>query len=419
VLPELRARIAGQRRLRLWSAGCATGEETYSLAMLLKDAAWPEAASILGTDLASTRLAAARRGRYTAWSMRGVQEPVIARYFERRGKQFILRPDIRNAVDFQVLNLAGQDYPSTATGTDQRDVIFCRNVLIYFDLETIAAIAARLLASLAPGGWLFLGASDPPIAELVECDVELTGAGLVYRPAGTRDGSSRRIVVPAIASAADAASLDIAPPDPAPFDLTPAPFEWTAAPAEADPDTDESFVPSNDSASPRDSYETAYEQGDYDAAAALARAAIDRGDTDEATWIVLVRSLANRGELGAAGEACAAALDRHRLSAELTHLHGMLLAEGGRHTEASIAARRALYLDPQLAVAHLALGDALSRTGETASARRAFTNAEALLTTLAPDTAVPGADGAEASQLLRIARYRIQVLGRAAGPARR
>jgi chemotaxis protein methyltransferase CheR len=182
------------------------------------------------------------------------------------------------------------------------------------------------------------------------------------------------------------------------------------APTVAD---DESFATPNDQPGPRDSYESAYDQGDYDAAADLARAAIERGDDDETTWILLVRSLANRGLLDAAEVACADALGRHRLSAELTHLRGMLLAEGGRHTEASMAARRALYLDPQYTVAHLALGDALSRIGDTAGARRAFTNAEALLTGLAPDTPIPGADGAEAAQLLRIARFRIETLGSA------
>src|SRR5688572_2242118 len=108
VLPDLRA-VVGHRRLRLWSAGCATGEEAYSLSIVLHEAAWPGGASILGTDLASARLATARRGRYTAWSMRGVSEQIVSRYFERRGKQFILRADLRQSVDFRFLNLASPE----------------------------------------------------------------------------------------------------------------------------------------------------------------------------------------------------------------------------------------------------------------------------------------------------------------------
>jgi chemotaxis protein methyltransferase CheR len=407
VLPALRAGM-GNGPLRIWSAGCATGEEPYSIAMAVREAGWPGGVSILGTDLAFARLVAAKRARYTAWSMRGVSDDVITRYFERQGKQFLLRPDIRRSVEFRVLNLASAEYPSLMSGVQQMDVIFCRNVLIYFDLATVAAIAARLIASLAPGGWLFLGASDPPIAEFVPCEVVLTGAGLAYRPPGTTT------------SAQPALQPDVAPwPDNAPidrlnFDDAFVPELSSEATAVADAIEIESAHRSHRAdidADKHDSSETAYDQADYEAAIRLARAAIDRGDETDAVWIVLVRSFANRGDLEAAGQACSTALDRHRMSVELTHLHGILLAEAGRYSEAAEAARKALYLSPQYAIAHLALGDALSRTGDGARARRAFTNAETLLVGLAPDTPVPGGDGVEAAQLLRIARFRLETLG--------
>ena len=411
VLPELRP-IAGGRRLRAWSAGCATGEEPYSLAMLLREAAWPAPASILGTDIAAARLASARRARYTAWSMRGVSDAIITRYFERRGKQFILRADVRRSVEFGVLNLATPEYPSAATGVEQMDIILCRNVLIYFDIATVAAIATRLIASLAPGGWLFLGASDPAIAEIVPCEVVMTGAGIAYRPATTAtsvrgftpppDDSWMRGTETATFGEIDTPELE-----------WPASITATSLPAaEVEPVAD-------GAAYPHGSYETAYEQGDYDAAAELARAALDRGEPDESAWIVLARSLANRGLLSEAGEACAAGLDWHRLSKELTHLHAILLSEGGRHAEAAAAARRALYLDPHFTVAHLALGDALARTGHVGAARRAFANAEAQLLGLDPEAPVAGGDGAVAAQLLRIARFRLAMLGEASEvPAR-
>jgi len=411
VLRDLRA--GAVRPLRLWSAGCATGEEAYSLAMTLKEAAWPGAFSVLGTDLAFARLVAAKRARYTAWSMRGVSESIVARSFERHGKQFLLRADIRDAVEFRVLNLAAADYPSALYGVGQMDVIFCRNVLIYFDLETVAAIAARLIASLAPGGWLFLGASDPPIAEFVPCEVVLTGAGLAYRPPGTTTGGETPTFRDGAKWRADASNE--------PFE-----FHEPFAPLLSEPiivsDSIAVTIDRPDAASDveiRDTSEAAYEQADYDAAERLARGAIDRGEDTEAVWIVLVRSLANRGDLDAAGEACSAALGRHRMSVELTHLHGVLLAEAGRYADATVAAKQALYLSPQYTIAHLALGDALSRTGDTENARRSFRNAETLLAGFAPDFTVPGADGAEAAQLLRIARFRLETLGAKSRPVLR
>jgi chemotaxis protein methyltransferase CheR len=211
----------------------------------------------------------------------------------------------------------------------------------------------------------------------------------------------------------DAEVSSIPGPDAGAFDVRPfepidvARTEWT--PVETD--TLSSSRDVGGERDPRDSYESAYAQGDYDAAATLARNAIADGEDSEAVWTILVRSLANRGRLEAAGEACASALDRHRLSATLTHLHAILLAEAGRHAEAGEAARRALYLEPQYIVAHLALGDARARIGDVAGARRAFRNAESLLLASPPQALIEGGDGSDAATLLGIARFRLSALG--------
>jgi chemotaxis protein methyltransferase CheR len=133
-----------------------------------------------------------------------------------------------------------------------------------------------------------------------------------------------------------------------------------------------------------------------------------------ADWALLVRALANLGQLESAGRACAAGLERHSLSAELFYLYGLLLAEAGRHREAAAEFRRALYLDRGLAVAHLALGGALVRLGDPAGARRAFGNAHRLLEGTASDAAVPAADGARAGRLAEMARIQLELLREAA-----
>ena len=171
------------RPLKIWSAGCASGEEAYSLAIMLRELAWPHPARIVGTDVARPRLDAARRGRYTRWSLRGVDDQRVTRWFERRGSHFQLDPAIRAAVEFTTLNLVDDEYPSAATGTLDQDIVLCRNVLIYFDMTTVEQIATRLLASLAPDGWLLCGASDPPLFGLVPCESVTTPGGVVYRRA--------------------------------------------------------------------------------------------------------------------------------------------------------------------------------------------------------------------------------------------
>jgi chemotaxis protein methyltransferase CheR len=120
--------------------------------------------------------------------------------------------------------------------------------------------------------------------------------------------------------------------------------------------------------------------------------------------IVYIRALANVGRLEEAGRICALALDQFRGNAELHYLHAVLVAQSGHHAESARAAKRALYLDRDMTVAHLALGSALIRAGDVAGARRAFASAERTLATLSPDAVVPFSDGEPAGRLLEMTR---------------
>lgn len=404
VLPTARRRGAGGRPLRIWSAGCATGEEPYSVAIRLRELGYEGPAEITATDISRPRLESARRGRYTRWALRGVAEERVDRWFERRGPHYLLDAGIRGDVDFRDLNLVGGDYPLADTGGGQ-DLVLCRNVLIYFDMQSIREIAARLLASLQPDGWLLLGASDPPIAELVPCRLVMLPSGAAYQRA---DGVERvprpRAARPALPLQAVPGVLERehlpAPPAPAaepPLALV------AAAPAPAPPPA---------SADAAEAAYAAYARADYRAAESLARAAIDAAPGAAAGWIVAIRSLANLGQLDAAGEMSARALEVHRMSVELHYLHAMLLLEAGHAGPAAQAVRRALYLDARFVVGYMLLGDALDRLGDRDGACRAFGNARALL---APprDDAEPllASDGVPSRRVQQIVAQRLHSLG--------
>lgn len=410
VLPAWRAE-GGDTPRRIWCAGCASGEEPYSLAILLRELGWLAPTQILGTDIARPRLDAARRGRYTKWALRGVAEPRIARWFTRRGPHFLLDDGIRGAVEFRALNLAAEGYPSTETATTEQDLILCRNVLIYFDMSTVAEIAERLLRSLRPNGLLILGASDPPLTDLVACEIVMTPAGAVYRPrdgTGARARASRFAApaspfasgshgIPAEAQgelvASTAPPLPIAPPasPPASPPAPPAPPAGGDMAIEVAPRTPAS----------------AYALGDYETSALLARAAVERDPGDVRAWVLWIRSVANAGQLVVAGEICAGALDRHRVVPELHYLHGMLLVESGRSADGARDARRALYLDRTFVLAHMLLGDALARLDDRAGARRAFANAADLLEGLPAAMLVLASDGIPVGRLRQICVQRI------------
>ena len=143
-----RRRREGSRRLRIWSAGCSSGEEPYSVAMLL-DRLLPDRAdwsiTILATDLNPQTLSAARRGVYREWSLRETPDQLRRRYFATRGAgTFELDSDIRRMVTFAPLNLADGAYPSLATNTSAMDLILCRNVIMYFTRAAQRETVARL-----------------------------------------------------------------------------------------------------------------------------------------------------------------------------------------------------------------------------------------------------------------------------------
>jgi chemotaxis protein methyltransferase CheR len=163
-----------------------------------------------------------------------------------------------------------------------------------------------------------------------------------------------------------------------------------------------------------DALSRAYADRDYPRAAEIATRLVEDDGGVPATWAVLIRSLANQGLLEDAGKACAAALDRHRTSAELAYLHTVLLAAAGRHSEAVSAARRALYLDHRMIVAHIALATACTRVGDHPGARRAFRNAQRLLHAMPPGDPVPASDGERAGRLLATTRLLVRMLEEAA-----
>jgi chemotaxis protein methyltransferase CheR len=162
ILPELIASRSSARQIRIWCAACSTGQEPYSIAMLIQDH-FPQLTGwqirILATDLASNVLERAKAGRFNQTEInRGLPSPFIMKYFDRQGMNWQIKDSIRQMIDFQSLNLIGQ-WPSMAP----IDIIFVRNVLIYFDVETKKTILGRMRRLLKPDGYLFLGGAESTI----------------------------------------------------------------------------------------------------------------------------------------------------------------------------------------------------------------------------------------------------------------
>jgi chemotaxis protein methyltransferase CheR len=192
VLPELRQRLVAQgaKRLALWSAGCSTGEEAYTLAMLVHDSGlfsgWD--VRIFGNDISRRVLQTARRAVYGPSSFRAMP-PEYARYFVEGPEGRQVHPSIRSMCHFGHLNLL--DARRVAI-VGRVDAIFCRNVLIYFDTDSRRKVIDNFYERLAPGGYLMLGHSESLLHVTTAFELAHLSSDLVYRKPLRQDGVSWR-----------------------------------------------------------------------------------------------------------------------------------------------------------------------------------------------------------------------------------
>ncbi|MBN9231117.1 MAG: protein-glutamate O-methyltransferase CheR [Legionella sp.] len=164
LLPRLIKKNEQSQRLKIWSAGCAAGEEIYTVLMQLQEllpncADWD--LQLLATDINTEALAKAQSGLYGEWSMRTIPRKYLQRYFIKDGQKYLFQSPLRERVHFAYLNLIDHAYPSILTATIDIDLILCRNVLIYFANDTGVNIVRNLSHCMAPEAVLLLGASDP------------------------------------------------------------------------------------------------------------------------------------------------------------------------------------------------------------------------------------------------------------------
>ncbi|MEL6059654.1 MULTISPECIES: CheR family methyltransferase [unclassified Methylobacterium] len=396
ILPALIAARASERTLRIWSAGCSTGAEPYSLAILVRELlgeALPDwRVSILGTDISAAALATARAAEYGRWALRTMPPEERLRYFTRlppapgirREGGYALRPEFRGLVRFERGNLLTLAEPMAREG-DLFDLILCRNVLIYFDARTVAAVVRGLGRRLRPDGWLLLGHAEPSPAFAGFLDAVSLPGTVVYRPRP----ETPALLVPA--------GLVLPVPPLAPRGLGGDPAD-AAAPDGA------GFLPlAADARAPG-----AGPAGDAaPRAEAILPPVLPAGAGDGAPIVASdrdrIRALADAGDTGAAWRALRVALDGDPTDPALRFYEGLLARALGRDAEAERALRATLYLDRGFVMAHYHLGLLLIALDRRDEAARALDNAialsQAVCEALGPDTALPEGDGASAAEI--------------------
>ncbi|HEY4176434.1 MAG TPA: protein-glutamate O-methyltransferase CheR [Kofleriaceae bacterium] len=383
VMPERLA--ASGDAVRVLSAGCSSGEEPYSLAMIAHDAQKAQAGlkriEIEGVDASEAALEKARAARYTRWSLRGIPPELERRWFTADGATLQLSPTIRDAVKFRRASLL--DPLAIAVG--MYDLVFCRNVLIYFTPQALAATVERLSRALAPGGYLFLGHSEilrhAPTG-LGVC--ESHGTFYYRRGEGMRAVSSSEIVLPNTDTSWFTAIGDSS----------------ERVKSLADRASSERIVQRDETREAVATARAAIAREQY----ALAITALEKAEANDPD-VVLLRAVAltELGEAARAAQACEVLLTT-AYTAHASYLLAVGAESAGEVEAATRYARAATEAAPGFAMAHLRYGLLARRTGELDVAKSELARAVVALGTESADRLALHAGGLGRDALTRLAR---------------
>jgi chemotaxis protein methyltransferase CheR len=396
VLPILfHRRRAGARRLRIWSAACSTGEEAYSLAILIQQVLpdWQEwNVSILATDINPMFLRKAEAGIYGESSFRESGPDFRQRYFTPAGeRRYRIRADVRELVTFAELNLAQDRFPTVATDTNAMDLILCRNLLIDFTPVHARKLVASLRHALVDDGWLIVAPRECTPALFAGFTAVNVPGSVLYRKRGSNEPVSRSTDIPQVFGP-DAATLS----SPLAAQSVDALLSAKPGSAGAQPDPHAALL---------DEVRALYARGRYgDAVIALrAEFAASRTAREDARLLAAyARALANQGDLSAALGASERWIERDERDAAAHYLNAMVLQELGERAGSRGALQRAVSLQPEFTLAHFALGNCARAEARHAEAQKYFRSAARLLDERDADEPVPESEGLSVGRLREI-----------------
>ncbi len=415
VLPSLLERSGGTRRLRILSAGCASGEEAYSLAMLLERCLADRAAwriEIRGIDLNPAVLAKARQGVYSAWALRETGDEARERYFRKRGSEFVLRDSIREMVAFEERNLVEEDVGFWKPGAFE--AIFCRNVTMYLKPEYVRAAVARMERALMPGGYLFMGYAETLRGVSNGFHLCHSDNAFYYR---RKEAGEERAAgpVPASTFAAEVPSNWVLQEDASWVDAIQRSSDRIAVLAGPGGAQAAGKKPiSGASAAPRwDLGETLelVRQERFSAALECLDALPQEARNDADARLLHAVLLVNTGRMKEAETVCRRLLEADDLNAGAHYLMALCRERSGDLASAADHDRTAAYLDAGFAMPHFHMGLLARRTGALGEARRALESALALFAREDASRILLFGGGFSREALAMLCRTQLQALG--------
>jgi chemotaxis protein methyltransferase CheR len=372
VLPEiLENKVAGSRNLRVWSAGCSTGEEPYSIAMSLVDSGvealgWKP--HVIGTDVSTKALTVARNAVYPRKATGNLSEGVLRDHFVAEGDRCKVALHARKLVDFQYHNLIKEPYPLEMI-TDW-DIIFCRNVTIYFKLESTRRVVANFFEGLSEGGYLFVGHSETLTTVSDDFEpVEVGGVFLYRKPRGKRRGFLSMAPTPVAADQharepRTARARRTASRAPA--------AQATSRPAAASSTRGGELDPIGELIAEARGLFTERRPADV---LVLVDRILEMEPNSAEAHVFAAHAYADMDDFDAALSACQRALAINTLLPEARYILGLIYQREGDVVQAISEFKRTIYIDPDFALAHMNLGTIYKSQQQWEMAARSYENA--------------------------------------------
>jgi chemotaxis protein methyltransferase CheR len=354
----------------LWSAGCSTGDETYTIALQVRDVVEPFYANnmeILGTDIDENVLDHARSGFYKMRTLQYVSDRLRDSYFKDAAGGFKLNDLVRHMVEFKYHNLVETPYPRARWG--KWDVIFCRNVIIYFDKATVKRVISNLYRSLAEGGYLFLGYSESLNGITDKLTLCRFGDVFAYRKEATT--------------------------------------VHKPAPKPVEPEVSQCACRATVCRKTQDEIRNLLEAEQYDKAIKKATALVKKSPNDAVSLSLAARAHLEKGHHEDAADAAVHAIELDPLQTHAYFIMGVVCEEQEDHNLAIRYLRRALYLDDTLAMAYVHLAMLYQKTGKRDDALREYKNAIRLLKKMTPDSKAEFTGGVNVRSILAMCKKNI------------
>ena len=383
----------GKPRLRIWSAGCSTGEELYSIAIMLEEMKfpWPQwDVFLIGTDISKTAIETAKKGVYSQWSFRQVPVDLQQKYFYRHHQLFQVNDSIRRKVKFVCGNLLKDTFPWAGGDLWNMDLILCRNVFIYLDAPAIGAIIEKFHDTLTPQGYLVTGHTELYGQDTSQFQVMSFPESVVYRPrAWVATSPTATVVNQDNARKSHLAVLPKKQPglsQRSPVSLTSKVAKTNASARSAD--WRDQRLPLQQPVQLQEALKTAeclLRQEAYNQAIVNAEKIFSTYPQCDAAVKIAAHAYANIGRHEKAKMLCQRVLKRHPLSVEMYYLLAQIAEEQNQLEMTKDYLRKIIYLDASFVRAYLDLASIYEREKQTAKTQKMRAYALLLLDKLSPD----------------------------------